>query len=361
MVSSAVEKTNYAVPTGDFIRDWLDENSMSQAEFARRLNVSPKHVSLLLNGVAPLSQDIALKVESVTGIPARIWNSYEAVYRGDLARLAGEREWAAEFEKFSSLPLGELRKRGWLTADPADRAGVVGEILRFFRVADFSSWSKVWLVPQAAYRQSKVHASSTEAIATWLRLGEIKAEELSLAPYDREALTSAIPELRSLSRKSVGEWESELKSLASSVGVAVVFVPDIAGTRCYGATRWSHGNPIVQLSLRGKKDDQFWFTLFHELGHVLLHPRSAVFIDHENGVSARPEEEEADQFAVDTLIPPEKALDLPRGRNLAAVRRFADEVGVSPGIVLGRVHRETGDYGWGHSLKVTLKFAEERH
>src|SRR5699024_9178886 len=100
----------------------------------------------------------------------------------------------------------------------------------------------------------------------------------------------------------------------------------------------------------GKKDDQFWFTLFHELGHVLLHGHKTVWVQG----ALSPEEKEADDFAAELLVPQEFQDKLPRTRNLAAVQQLADELAVAPSIVLGQAQRITGDYAWGKSLQKTI-------
>ncbi len=363
MTEVEVGRTDYAVPTGDFIREWLDENGISQAQLAERMGVSGKHVSLLINGLAPLSHDMSLRLERVTGIPARIWNNQESLYQEDRARLRATSALIKHVDQISLFPVEALRRRGWISAPNSAPEAVLDQILRFFGVADFSAWDKVWGSPQAAYRQSRAYTASRSALATWLRLGELQAESLTVVDFSQSRLRALLPEIRSLTVESVDKFQPKLVELAGSAGVAVVFVPDIPGTRCFGATRWVRSRPIVQLSLRGKKNDQFWFTLFHELGHVILHPQSQVFIDGENldedQVEDDPAEKEADAFASDLLIPSSTLYRLPRTRNIAAVKEFAAAIGVAPGIVIGRIHRETGDYGWGHGLKVTLKFADD--
>ena len=101
---------DYAVSPGNHIEEWLDDQGINAAELARRLDVTPKHVSELLSGKAPLSATVALGLERVTGIPARIWNRFEAGYREDLARLAETDKLAAQYEQAKLLPLGYLRK-----------------------------------------------------------------------------------------------------------------------------------------------------------------------------------------------------------------------------------------------------------
>ena len=103
---------DYAVSPGDHIKEWLDDHGINAAELARRLDVTPKHVSELLSGKAPLSATVALGLERVTGIPARIWNRFEAGYREDLARLAETDRLAAQYEQAKRFPLKYLREAG---------------------------------------------------------------------------------------------------------------------------------------------------------------------------------------------------------------------------------------------------------
>src|SRR5262249_34154225 len=124
-------------------------------------------------------------------------------------------------------------------------------------------------------------------------------------------------------------------------GVVLVFVPHLAATGAHGATRWLGYKAVVQMSVRCAWADIFWFTLFHELGHILLHSRKEVFVE---GVSdpTSPEEVEANRFAADALIPPADLARLTTQPNIsgAAVRAFAAGIGIAPGIVVGRLQHE---------------------
>ena len=104
---------------------------------------------------------------------------------------------------------------------------------------------------------------------------------------------------------------------------------------------------MVQLSIRGRYHDIFWFTLFHELGHVLLHGRREVFVNFERPKSGTHKgvEEEADQFASDALIPATsyaRYLAAVAGNHVseAGVRAFAEQLGVHPSIVVGRLQHD---------------------
>lgn len=344
---------DYAVSPGDFIQEWLEENDVNAAELARRLDVTPKHVSELLSGKAPLSAALSIALERVTGTPAKLWNRTEAIYREDLARLAECENLEAQYDEAKLFPLSYLRKFGFLTATAKDKVGTVRELLQLLRIGDLGAVEATWLNPKVAYRKTKLNTDKSYEQAMWLALGEHAAGNEELPDFDREGLEGLLPKLRSLTAEpNPVESLDKVKELLNEVGVAFALIPPIPGFGVYGATRWIAEHPLVQLSVRGKSDDQLWFTLFHELGHVLLHGHKTVFVQGTEGK----EEDEADNFASRTLIPQEFVHRIPTSRNLAAVQELADELGIAPSIVLGQAQRIMKDYQWGHSLKVKLEW-----
>ena len=289
---------DYAVSPGDFIQEWLDENGVNAAELARRLDVTPKHVSELLSGKAPLSASLSIALERVTGTPARLWNRTEAIYREDLARLAECEKLEAQYDEAKLFPLSYLRKFGFLTATAKDKVGTVRELLQLLRIGDLGAVEATWLNPKVAYRKTKLNTDKSYEQAMWLALGEHAAGSEELPDFDREGLERLIPKLRSLTAEpNPVESLDKVKELLNEVGVAFALIPPIPGFGVYGATRWIAEHPLVQLSVRGKSDDQLWFTLFHELGHVLLHGHKTLFVQGGEGK----EEDEADNFASRTL------------------------------------------------------------
>lgn len=344
---------DYVVATGDFIAEWMEDEGVNAAELARRLGVTRKHVSELLSGKAPLSHPLALALERVTGVPARIWNQYESGYRSDLARVQESQELEGQFEQAKTFPLVFLRKFGYITAPAKDRVETVRQLLRILEVANLHAFDTTWAQGSVAYRRAVVGRDDAPAIATWLALAERHREQLREVPiFDRTALEALVPQLREL---TIGEPIRAIDDAVAAlreVGVVLCFIPAVPGLGIHGATRWFNGHPIIQLSLLWKSEDQLWFTLFHELGHVLLHGERDLYLNGEE----RAVEDEANKYAADVLIPVEYVHLLPRKRNIRAIKALADELGVAPGIVLGRAQRESKDYKWGHTLKRKIEF-----
>ena len=343
----------YAVPAGDFIAEWMEDEGVNAAELARRLGVTPKHVSEVLSAKAPLSHRMALALERVTGISARLWNLYESGYRSAIARAANDVDLAEQYEQAKRFPLAYLRECGYVTASQHDHAGTVRELLEILGVASLDAFWDTWSHGSVAYRRSAVGRDDAPALAVWLALAERHHDGLADVPdFDRPALESLLSSLRALTRGAPGPAVEHAVERLRDVGVVLCFIPPVPGLGIHGATRWIYGNPVIQLSVLWKSDDQLWFTLFHELAHVLLHSNRELYV---NG-SHNEEEEQANQFASDLLIPPQYTSRLPRTRDIGAIRALAEELGVAPSIVLGRAQRLTKDYAWGHGLKHKFEF-----
>lgn len=361
-MTSGPFEPDYAVSPGEMLAEWLDERHMKQAELASRINISEKALSQIITGAAPLTRATSAKLELVTGIPARTWNNFEALYQDDRARMAHRAELESHADWLSEMPVAALRKLGVLTASSRDKASSVRQLLEFFGVSDPDAWKRLWLGQHAAaLRQSAAFTAHPGSVAAWLRLGELEADKLDVASFDSGRLRASLPALRALTRvPDPAVFGEEIVRIAASCGVAVVFVPEVPGARCSGAVRWVHGRPVLQLSLRFGTDDHLWFTFFHELAHVLLHGKKDVFIsngstDHD---AHGDKEREADSFARNLLIPDIYTDELSTLTTLLAIKDFAERIGISPGIVVGRLqHDKIIGFHVGQSLKMRYTIA----
>ncbi len=347
---------NYDVTTGDFITEWMEDEGINAAELARRLEVTPKHVSELLSGKAPLSHPLALALERVTGIPARLWNLYESGHRSAVARQSADRALAEQYERAKEFPLAYLRRYGYITASARDRAGTVRQLLGILGVASVDAFWDTWSHGSVAYRRSAIGRDDTPALAVWLALAERHHEGLrEMRAFDSEGLGLLIPELRRLTEGEPMPAIHLAEKKLRDVGVVLCFVPPVPGLGIHGATRWLKGHPVVQLSMLWKTDDQLWFTLFHELGHALLHGDKYLYLNGEQTLA----ENEANEYASNVLIPSDYLQRLPRRRDLGAVKALARELGIAPSVVLGQAQRHTGDHAWGNSLKRKFEWVAE--
>ncbi|MGH3304434.1 MAG: helix-turn-helix domain-containing protein [Streptosporangiaceae bacterium] len=337
----ALGDTDYATPPGDTLRDLLEEQGLTQRDLARRAGLSAKHVNRLLQGVVPLSPNVAQRLEHVTGTPARLWNRLEANYRSDLERLRAQRDLAECSGWADDMPVRELVRRGMLPDEPRDNASRVEQLLSFFGVASVEAYQDVYGDMACAFRQSKAYPARPGAVAAWLRLGEIAAQDIRCAPFDKAGLQAALPQLRALTIEADDAYGPKLQEICAANGVAVVFVEEVTGARASGVMRWlTPAKALIQLSFRYRTDDHLWFTFFHEVGHVLRHGKTEVWIEGRADADGDPREAEADRFARDILIPATDARALGRLTSPSAVREYAAAIGIAPGIVVGRLQHD---------------------
>jgi addiction module HigA family antidote len=329
-------------PPGGTLQDILDERGMAQNELAERTGLTPKAINEIIKGKMAITPDTALKLERALGMAAEFWLAREQHYQEWVARQRAHEEQADAVTWLKTVPLRELVTCG-LVREYKSKVEQVGEMFRFFGVASRDAWQEVYATPQAAFRRSRAFECDVGATAAWLRVGELQAQAIKTEAYRAERFRHILKDAVRLTRKPFSEVADLLKESCASAGVAVVYVPEIKGCRASGVTRWlSSTKALIQLSDRYKTEDHFWFTFFHETGHILLHRKKDVFL--EGGGSETEQEREADRFAQDMLIPSSEYAKL-RGRaaaglTAAAVRAFADEVGVSPGIVVGRLQHD---------------------
>ncbi len=340
--SSAAFEPDWVSAPGETIADALDELGMSQADLALRTGFTKKHVNGMVKGGVAITADAALRLEAVLGEPASFWLQREAQYREAVARRELSNEAATQKSWLRELPVAWMVAQGWLKKATKKEQQVV-ECLRFFGVASVAAWSRVHEEPLVAFRSSKRFQRKHGSVAAWLREAELRAADVDCAPFDRSAFVSALPELRSLTLESDLEvLMPSLQEACRALGVALVFLPCPPGCPVHAATRWlAPDKALLVLSLRYKTDDQLWFSFFHEVGHILKHGKRLLFVEGAD-TEQHELEHEADRFARDLLIPPPDAKALAALRTHAEVTSFADELGLPPGILVGRMQWE----GW---------------
>ncbi len=352
---------DYIPPPGETVADLLEEHEMTQTELANRLGVSLKHLNQIVKGGASISAELALGLERVFSVPADFWLTREAIFRAHEARIEEEPGLKKALTWAEQFPIKELQKRGFLPRGLKDEK-LVAALLKFLGIAS----PKQWASPAVAYRKSHRFESDEFALAAWLRIGEIEAKEISCDPFDAERFRDALEQARGLTQLSPTAWQEELVNLCASAGVAVVIVEHFKASRVNGATRWlSPSKALIQLSIRYRWEDIFWFTFFHEAGHVLLHQKKEVFVEPEKqpkpdsvDPKLRELENEANRFASKMLIPSRFESRLPT-MQLGEISAFAKHIGIAPASVVGRLqHDRFLRYNQGNHLRRRLVFVD---
>jgi HTH-type transcriptional regulator/antitoxin HigA len=353
---------DWVSPPGDTIADVLEERDWTQAELAERLGYTTKHISLLINGKAPINEETAMKLERVLGSTAAFWLKREAQYRAALARKDEENRLQGWISWLDELPVRELMNQGAIpkcNLIAKNKPGVVKNLLHFFGVASPQEWEKCYGNLEVNFRRTRQEQSDVGAISAWLRLGEIEAEKLECPKYSKQKFEKAVRKIRFLTVLPPEEFQPKVQQLCRESGVVLVLVPAIKGAHVSGVARWLNPHkPLIQLSLYGKTNDRFWFNFFHEAAHILLHNKNDIFLDEWNSGKNLPSqlEQEADKWSREFLIPPEYEGKLAEIKFETDIVNFAESIGIHPAIVVGRLqHDHLLDYSLMNSFKESFR------
>lgn len=332
---------DYVSPPGETLEEILEEREISQAELADRMGRPKKTISEIINGKAAITPETALQLERVLGIKASFWNNRERDYREALARKEEQERLSKQVAWLDQIPVKDMIKRKWIQSYQ-DKVEQLREVLNFFGVASPEQWQEFWGGAYVDFRKSFAFQSDPGAVAAWLRRGEIEAAQIDCATYNASKFKETLQQVRALTIEPPEIFQFEVVRLCAAAGVAVVFVPQLPKTRTCGATRWLNPNKaLIQLSLHYKTNDYLWFAFFHEAGHILLHGKRDVFLEVKGTQGDK--EQEADTFAANLLIPPpewKRFLASGQQQSKAGIRQFASEIGIAPGIVVGRLQHD---------------------
>jgi len=340
--NKTIFRPDYAPHPGELLEEQLETLKISAREFSRRCGRSPKLITEILSGKAALEPETALQFERVLDIEANIWLRMEAEYRLSLARKEDMTRLSADIQWAKSFPLIELKRRGAIESPESD-TDAVRKLLQFFGLASAAACREHFSTLSLSYRHSPTYRTEENALFAWLRLGELEAAKFPAKEYDRNAFLRALSTIRSLTTSTVDEFIPRMTNLCADAGVAFIVLRPLNGLALSGISRWlTPRKALIQQTVRHMADDHFWFTFFHEAAHILLHSRKSVFVDgHKIATSNPVEEQEANKWAASYLVPP-AALQEFISRNvftLQSVRKFAKEIGIAPGIVVGQLQK----------------------
>lgn len=326
----------WASPPGRTIRTRLDEIGLGVPEFADRIG-TPAGVALgLLDGRETITIDLARRLSGLLGASAEFWVARDCQYRDDLVRVETS-QWLEE------IPIREMVKFGWIPPQ-SGWAAQAEACLSFFGVEDLTQWRSAYEPVLAATRMRIGAAvpSKRPAVAAWLRQATREAEATATASWDAAVLRDSLGDMKALTlSKDPGVFVPRLRSLLASAGVALVVLRALSGCPASGGALFlSPDRAMIIVSGRFLADDQFWFTVTHEIAHLLLHGPDHAILDDPSSPSGAdtPEEQEANRLAAETLLPTSIRAQVP-ARKLTAreVISLAQAAGVAPGIVVGQL------------------------
>lgn len=346
-------------PPGDTIQESLDEMGMSQAELAERIGRPKEKINDIIKGREPITTPTAHKLEKALGVSASFWLNRETEYRRQLYEIEQKEFLQTCVDWLKGFPVLAMKKLGWLP-DVKEKPVLADRLLSFFSVASPREWATIYVKQEisVAFRISLVNTQNPEAISAWLRMGELTAKELKLQEYDKAKFRNCLAEIKELAYRQPAGFADKLQAICGGCGVAVVYVSTLPKAPISGATRWFRGRPLIQLSGMYKTNDHFWFTFFHEAGHILLHGKKDVFLEDVKGTEENQlKEEEANEFAMKCLLPEEELQQVLKTAPLTteAILQYADKFRTPAGVIIGQLqHKGFINYTDGNHLRTRV-------
>ena len=360
MVKAAMKYTfepDYAVAPGETLRETIEALDMSQKELATRTGLTQQTLIRIFKGEQPISYDTANLLELAVGVSASMWNNLEAQYREQLAKINERKRLQADLEWLKDIPVDELTKRSVLVK-LQDKVEQLRAVLAFYGVSSVEAWHQLWDTPAVAARRSHCFESCPGAASAWIRMGEIEAQKLDCADYSKKKFKTTVHEIRNMTVQNAEIFAPKMQALCAEAGVALVFVPEIKKVPWFGATKWlSSSKAMIILNLRGKFEDLFWFAFFHEASHVLHDGKKHLFINNGKSKQDDPKEIQANEYAAEFLIPARYNERITAATSKKQIIAIAYELGIAPGIVVGRYQFLTKKWSFFNELKRKFEWA----
>jgi HTH-type transcriptional regulator/antitoxin HigA len=329
---------------GRTLEEKLEEMGMGPKEFALRTGKPEKTITAILNGDSSITPDMAVQFENVTKIPAHFWMNHQRGYDEYIARKKRKAAIEDSIAWAKLFPLAEMIKKGWLPqARTIQEKTIV--MLAFFGFSNHTAWSDYYFKQQlkVAFRISLAKTNKPYAISAWLRKGELQAAELQAKNYSEKNFKAALSELKTLMAKHPATFFNKLQGICLEAGVKVVYTPCLSKTPVSGSTRWLKDTPLIQLTDRYNRNDNFWFTFFHEAGHILLHGKKGIFIEKlKYSDKDKVKEKQADEFAERWLLSGEEEREIQDAAPITEkdINSFARKFNTHPAIIIARLQQK---------------------
>ncbi len=326
-----------AIAPGRIILRELEARGWSQQDLAEIMDRPEQMISEIIRAKKQVTAETARQLAKAFGTTPDFWLNLEMYYQ--LTRASIEKE-EREIERRSKLydlaPVKELKRRGWIprtdNLDDLER-----DVFRFLGIQNIDQQPTCQLSPRASMERGPEDRN----VIAWAKRVEQLSANQSVKPFVKENTGKFIDQLLGCAENEADV--SKIPSIMIENGIHFVVVPHFPKTFLDGAALWVDGQPAVGLTLRYDRIDAFWFTLLHELAHIILHHEKS-FVDqlYEQGIdSGENDELEANRKASRWLIPEEAFQDFiefnkPRYSRKAIVS-FAEEQYRHPGIVVGQL------------------------
>lgn len=339
---------------GQLILSLMQEKGWTKRGLSIILGLSEATITRITTDKQAVDAKLAIVLEELFGVPAARFLSLQMELDLAQARIVvrPDPSRAARAMLFGDLPISEMIDRGWIKADGLrDTANIERELMRFFGV---NRLDDIGAIPHAA-KKTDAHKPPTPVQIAWLYRVQSIAQNMLSPPYSEQRLRASLPKLKEL--MVAPEEARKASRILMECGVRFVLVETLTSAKMDGVCLWLDDvTPVIGMSARHDRIDNFWFVLRHEIEHVLQgHGKGGAMLDAElegerAGVGAEVADEEriSNRAAAEFCVPQDKMDSfIARKSPLFSepdLRGFARILGVHPGIVAGQLQHKTGRF-----------------
>lgn len=319
-----------------YIKEIVENSGLTQEVFAKRLDTTPKNLSLLIRGEQSLSIDIAMKLSRMIGTSANYWLNLQNAYNALIAECKSEEELVRERKTFEYFDYKYFRDNYGLPDLPRKKNEQIKRVRQFLNVATLSVFAKRDMA--VSFRNSTKEISEGNIIKAnvMVQIATNKALKTEAPKFNKKKFEDAVKYALTLT-KNHEEFYPLIRNAFLEAGVIFIILPNMSGSKTNGATKKIGDNIMRMVNDRRLNADSFWFTLFHEIGHIVNGDYGISFEKESGG-----QEEAADKFAEDSLTPLERYQDFLAEKkfDLQSIKTFANQIERDPGIILGRLQKD---------------------
>ena len=320
---------------GYYIQEIVEDSGLTQEDFAKRLDTTPKNLSILIRGEQSLSKDIAMKLSRMLGTSISYWLNLQKSYDTLIAEFESMEELKKEKDILKKIDYKYFRDNYGLPDLPKKIDKQVEKLREFLNVSTLRVFEKDSLC--VSFRsEEELSVDNTIKANMMMQIAVNKALSVDAPRFNMQRFSDAAMYALTMTKEHETFYPL-IKKEFMKAGVIFEILPNMSGSKINGATKKVGNNIVLMVNDRRLYSDTFWFTLFHEIGHI-IHKDYGITFDNQS----RNKESEADIYAEDTLIPRDKYDEFVKTKRYGAndIRRFANDIDRDPGIVLGRLQHD---------------------
>ena len=361
-MSEKIYKSLIAFHPGSYIGDIIDDMEITQSEFAKRLDTTDKTLSQLINGLIPLSKDIAKKLSKLTGTSVGLWLNLQKKYDEKCLEIEQNQQLDIELSYLSVLNYGYFKKLN-VVPETTNKEEQIKYLCKYLQVSSLRVLANSDLLVACKTAINHIEEKNIVCANAWIQTGMNIAKSMDCSKYSKIKLKAILPKLRSMTLQDTSVFYPKIVKMLASCGIALVALPYLKNSGLNGAVKWINSDKVLLLiNDRNKDAGTFWFALFHEIGHILQGQKKNIYLTSNDkvlslGINNIANEVEADNFAQEILIPEIKYKQFIQSSsfNRYSIVDFANKIQILPAIVLGRLQHD-GYLNWNAYSDLKLKY-----